>query len=45
MERSGDAYIDLLTKRVKQELAYQDGCDYFAWKAQIKAKLEELGVK
>ena len=42
MERSGDAYIDILTKEVKQELGYKDGCDYQAWKAQVKEKFEDL---
>ena len=42
MERSGDGYIDLLTKTTKQTLAYQDGCDYLEWKSKVKAKFEEL---
>lgn len=42
MERSGDLYIDILTEETKQKLAYKSGCDYAAWKAQVKEKFIEL---
>ena len=38
----GDLCHYLLMKKVKGELRYSDGADYFAWKKRVKDKLYEL---
>jgi len=39
---NGDLCHDLLVKKIKPKLSYDESKDYFAWKKEIKEKLVEL---